>query len=92
MRHPCERGTQRELRRVVLFAVRDALNSPAHPDSKRQARRKERDLTRYGGRILKQASVTSCPVTREMRKRIREEQEKFAAACAARLLGRKYAT
>ena len=89
---------QRYLAQVVLRAIRDALESPAHPDSKRQDRRKRRDLERYGARILKQSSV-SCSPAKKMRKRreiklmmqrIREEQEKFAAKCAARLLGNKF--
>ena len=89
----------RALTEVVFLSVRDALNSPAHPDSKRQARRKARDLERYGGRILKQSNVSCQPPVKiskrrefkEMRVRIQLEQVEFARKCTARLLGRKHA-
>ena len=88
---------QRGLTEVVFIAVRDALQSCPHPDSKRQARRKARDLERHGARILKASNVTvqlgnNHPRKRreikELVKRHREEQAKFARECAARLLGR----
>lgn len=61
MRHPCGREIWQALGKVVYVAVREALHNPPHPDSKRQARRKARDLERYGARMLKEVSVTSCP-------------------------------
>lgn len=97
MRHPCERwGSNYTLKRLVFLAVRDALQQPAHPDSKRQARRRARDLERHGARVLKESCVTSCPVTRnskkrevrEMRHRLQAEQEKTASTVADRLLGK----
>lgn len=100
MRHPCERwGRYGDLQRLVFLSVRDALHSPAHPDSKRQERRKQRDLARYGARVLKESRVTSCPVQktnrrrelRDIQRRLQEEQKEFAKAIAARLLGRKVA-
>jgi hypothetical protein len=92
-------GNYPTLGRIVFLTVREALHGHPHPDSKRQERRKARDLTRYGARILKQARVTSCPVTRIskrrevklMRQRIREENERQAREVAARLLGSKHA-
>jgi hypothetical protein len=38
----------------TVQGVRDYFASPGHPDSKRQASRKRRDLARSGGRTLKQ--------------------------------------
>lgn len=83
----------------TVQGVRDYFASPGHPDSKRQARRKQRDCARYGGRRLKEASVTSCPVqrtrkrreVREMRRRLEAERKEFARTVAARLLGGKRA-
>jgi hypothetical protein len=87
---------QRYLAQVVLRAIRDALESPAHPDSKRQDRRKRRDLERYGARILKQSSVSCSPAKKtrkraaikEMRARLQEERKEFASKIATRLMGR----
>lgn len=85
MRHPNERGRQRELRQVVFLAVREALNAPAHPDSKRQARRRQRDLTRYGGRAFKMSEVSYTPMLE------REEMLIRGRFIASRLLGGRYA-
>ena len=90
---------QRYLAQVVLRAIRDALEAPAHPDSKRTARRKARDLERHGARILKQSSVSCSPAKKtskrreikEMQARLREDREKMAAAVARRLLGGRHA-
>ncbi|CAM5998718.1 unnamed protein product [Sphagnum balticum] len=92
-----EMAGERELKTVVFLAVRSALYAPAHPDSKRQARRKQRDLTRYGARVLKQDHVTSCPPVRtnkrhelrHMRERMEIERKEYEAQVTARLLGRK---
>lgn len=92
-------SAQRLLARIVFLSVRDALNSCPHPDSKRQARRKRRDLERHGARVLKQSNVCiqveqKTRKRREiklMRARIKKEQEEFAKTVAARLLGRKHA-
>jgi hypothetical protein len=87
---------QRYLAQVVLRAIRDALESPAHPDSKRQSRRKDRDLERHGARILKQSSVSCSPAkktskrreVKAMRLRLQEERKEFASKIATRLMGR----
>ena len=87
---------QRYLAQVVLRAIRDALESPAHPDSKRQDRRKRRDLERHGARILKQSSVSCSPAkktskrreVKAMRLRLQEERKEFARKIATRLMGR----
>lgn len=100
MRHSFDRwGHSGNLGRVIFLSVRDALTVPAHPDSKRQNRRKQRDLARHGARTLKRAGVVSCPAQKinkkreikEMQQRMREEQKKMAKAVAARLLGVKRA-
>jgi hypothetical protein len=80
MRHPCERGRQRDLKQVVFFAVREALNAPAHPDSKRQERRKRRDLERYGSRAFKTAEVSYTPM-------LEKEEELIRAKFVASRLG-----
>lgn len=98
MRHSCERGRQRELKQVIFLAVREALNAPAHPDSKRQDRTKRRDLARYGARVLKESCVTSCPIRkiskrkdfRDMQRRMAEEQREMARKIAARLQGKSW--
>jgi hypothetical protein len=87
---------QRYLAQVVIRAIRDALESPAHPDSKRQDRRKRRDLERYGARILKQSSVSCSPAKKTskrreikaMRLRLQAERKEFASKIATRLMGR----
>jgi hypothetical protein len=87
---------QRYLAQVVLRAIRDALESPAHPDSKRQDRRKRRDLERYGARILKQSSISCSPAKKTskrreikaMRLRLQAERKEFASKIATRLMGR----
>ena len=87
---------QRYLAQVVLRAIRDALESPAHPDSKRQDRRKRRDLERHGARILKQSSVSCSPAkktskrreVKAMRLRLQVERKEFASKIATRLMGR----
>ena len=87
---------QRYLAQVVLRAIRDALESPAHPDSKRQDRRKRRDLERHGARILKQSSVSCSPAKKTnkrreikaMRLRLQAERKEFASKIATRLTGR----
>lgn len=38
---------------VTVQGARDRFASPGHPDSKRQARCKQRSLTRYGARMFK---------------------------------------
>jgi hypothetical protein len=96
MRHPCERGAYRTLANLVLSAVRQAFDSPAHPDSKRQAKRRQRDLERYGARILKQSSVSCSPAKKTskrreikaMRLRLQVERKEFASKIATRLMGR----
>ena len=84
------------LAEIIFLCVREVLDpSPAHPDSKRTARRKARDLERQGARILKQSSVSCSPAKKtskrreikEMQARLREDREKMAAAVARRLLG-----
>ena len=91
---------QRGLAEIIFLCVREVLDpSPAHPDSKRTARRKARDLERQGARILKQRSVSCSPAKKtrkrreikEMQARLKQDREKMAAAVAARLLGRKHA-
>jgi hypothetical protein len=87
---------QRYLAQVVIRAIRDALESPAHPDSKRQDRRKRRDLERHGARILKQSSVSCSPAKKTskrreikaMRLRLQAERKEFASKIATRLMGR----
>jgi hypothetical protein len=88
---------QRGLAEIIFLCVREVLDpSPAHPDSKRQDRRKRRDLERYGARILKQSSVSCSPAKKtrkraeikEMRARLQKEREQHAAIIARRLLGR----
>ena len=107
MRHPCDRGRMGKLGKLVFLAVRDALYSPAHPDSKRQERRRQRDLARYGARIMKASGEVYCAgkstnarkvlrrELREARERRREEtrreQLRMARAVAERLLGRRRA-
>jgi hypothetical protein len=96
MRHPCGRGIYQSLGKVVFFAVREALNAPAHPDSKRQDRRKRRDLERYGARILKRDGVLSCPVMRingwrerrDMQRRLADERKEMARNVSLRLQGK----
>jgi len=96
MRHPCSRGIYQSLGKVVFLAVREALNAPAHPDSKRQDRRKRRDLERYGARILKRDGVLSCPARKNSEqqdaKRIvaqfRKDELFAARILAGRLNGR----
>lgn len=96
MRHPNERGRQRELRQVVFLAVREALNAPAHPDSKRQERSKRRDLERYGARVLKESRVLSCPPVRcnkrrevrDMQRRLAEDRKRLALHLSLRLQGK----
>lgn len=87
---------QRALAEIIFLSVREVLAPvKGHPDSKRQARRKARDLTRYGARTLKATGEIYIPSPRPKKKRelkamqhrMREEQEKFARECAARLLG-----
>lgn len=96
MRHPCERwGRQSDLQKLVFLSVREALYAPAHPDSKRQDRRKRRDLERYGARLLKQEHVVSCPANKfskqrevkAMRARIEAENKNTAHHLARRLRG-----
>jgi hypothetical protein len=97
MRHPCERwGTDRLLNKLIFLAVREALNAPAHPDSKRQDRRKQRDLTRYGARILKRDGVLSCPARKingrrerkDMQRRLADERKEMARNVSLRLQGK----
>jgi hypothetical protein len=96
MRHPCSKGIYQSLGKVVFFAVREALNAPAHPDSKRQDRRKRRDLERYGARVLKRDGVISCPVTRtdgkrerrDMQRRLADERKQMARNVSLRLQGK----
>jgi len=99
MIRPCRREIQKGLKQVVFFAVREALNAPAHPDSKRQERRKRRDLERYGARVLKREYVVSCPdasISKRQQRHemkmiiLRDEREKkeFARKVAERLLGK----
>lgn len=61
------------LEQVVFLAVREALNAPAHPDSKRQDRRKQRDSQRYGARVLKSQGFYSCPIMSKRAKRAHEK-------------------
>jgi hypothetical protein len=90
---------QRLLARIVFLSVRDALNARPHPDSKRQARRKARDLERYGARMLKVSNVTCQSPTRTSKRQefkkiqleLKIEREQQARKVAARLLGRKHA-
>ena len=88
---------QRGLAEIIFLCVRDALDpSPAHPDSKRQDRRKRRDLERHGARILKQSSVSCSPAkkiskrreVKAMRLRLQAERKEFASKIATRLMGR----
>jgi hypothetical protein len=87
---------QRGLSEVIFLSVWDALISHPHPDSKRQDRRKRRDLERHGARILKQSSVSCSPAkktnkrreVKAMRLRIQEERKEFARKIATRLMGR----
>lgn len=96
MRHQCERwGSNPTLGKLVFLSVRVALYAPAHPDSKRQDRRKRRDLERYGARLLKQDHVLSCPAkksskkreVKSMRARMEAERESKAFEVARRLQG-----
>lgn len=92
-------GRMGRLGRVIFLSVREALHAPAHPDSKRQDRRKARDLARYGARVLKRAGVVTCPIAqghkrrefKEMQQRMREEEKKRTREVASRLLGVKRA-
>lgn len=92
-------GNAGYLGRIVFLSCRDSLNASAHPDSKRQDRRKRRDIARYGARTLKRAGVVSCPAQKinkkrelkEMQQRMREQEKRMAKAVAARLLGVKRA-
>ena len=87
---------QRGLAEIIFLCVRDALYSHPHPDSKRQDRRKRRDLERYGARILKQSSVSCSPAkktskrreVKAMRLRLQAERKEFASKIATRLMGR----
>ena len=88
---------QRGLAEIIFLCVREVLDpSPAHPDSKRQDRRKRRDLERYGARILKQSSISCSPAKKTskrreikaMRLRLQEERKEQAAIIAGRLLGK----
>ena len=88
--------SQCSLSEVIFLSVWDALISHPHPDSKRQDRRKRRDLERYGARILKQSSVSCSPAKKTskrreikaMRLRLQEERKEFARKIATRLMGR----
>lgn len=70
---------------VSVQGARDRFASPGHPDSKRQERRKLRDLTRHGGRALKMAEVSYTPMLE------REEMFIRGRFIASRLLGGRYA-
>lgn len=61
----------------------DRLMSPGHPDSKRQARRKQRDLARHGSREFKLSEAVYTPLL------LREEQRIFTGFVASRLMGRR---
>lgn len=79
----------------TVQGARDRFASPGHPDSKRQTRCKQRSLTRYGARILKQSGVTSCPPIRcnrrrefrDMQRRLAEDRKAVAELVAHRLMG-----
>ena len=81
--------------RPVAYTVqgaRDFLASPGHPDSNRQKRCKQLDLTRYGARMLKESGIIVPPKKerlRDIRRRLQVEKKQLAASVAARLLGGK---
>jgi hypothetical protein len=73
--------------RAVAHSVQgahDVLAAPGHPDSKRQARRKARDLARHGSRTFKTSEVVFTSLLE------REEAHLRARFLTSKLLGKRF--